>query len=1148
MSSGNFIHLRVRSAYSLSEGAIKIDRLVALAAGLKMPAVAISDRNNLFGALEFAQAATKLGVQPIIGCDLGIRREEEGGFGAAARAQTPDFLLLLVQDETGYRNLMHLVSAAWLKTPPGEPAQITMAALEGHTDGLIALSGGPGSALGRLAGDGQADAAKAMAQRFAELFPGRFYIELQRHGMDAERRAEPGLLDLAYALDLPLAATNDAQFADRGMYEAHDILLGIAEGAHVEDTNRRRLTPEHYFKSAEEMRQVFSDLPEAVDNTLAIARRCAYMPEVRKPILPTYTKLGDRTEAQALRDLAEAGMARLRKENYTAADIPKEKYDERLDYELAMIDRMGFSGYFLIVADFIQWAKAHDIPVGPGRGSGAGSVVAWSLGITDLDPLRWGLLFERFLNPERVSMPDFDIDFCQDKRDQVINYVQQEYGSDRVAQIITFGKLQARAVLRDVGRVLGMPYGQVDRICKLVPNNPAKPVTLAEAIDSEPLLQEQIEGDDQIKRLVSNALKLEGLYRHASTHAAGIVIGDRPLEELVALHRDPRSSMPATQFNMKYVEQAGLVKFDFLGLKTLTVLENAVKLVRQRGVPLDLHKIPLDDARTFEMLTKGESTGVFQLEGSGMRDILRKLKPNRFEDVIALVALYRPGPMDDIPKYIAVKNGEEEPDYLHPSLKPILEETFGVMVYQEQVMQIAQVLSGYSLGGADLLRRAMGKKIQSEMDAQRALFIEGAVERNVAPAQAALIFERVNKFAGYGFNKCHSAPYAMVAYQTAYLKANYPVEFFAASMTLDMGNTDKLNVFRRELQRQDIPLLGPDINRSREVFTVETAPDGRPAVRYALAAVRNVGRAAMASLCAERDRNGPYKDLFDLAQRLDTQTLNKRLLESLIRTGALDGLNPNRAQSFQSVEMLLKLAGAAAEERNSNQNSLFGDAAAAPKPKLPAVRDWGSMEKLQNEFESMGFYFSSHPLESFGKSLGRLGVIKSAELGPLLSNTRSETRVRLAGTVIDRQERTSARGNRFAFVQFSDQSGTFEVMIFSELLSSRRDMLQAGTAVLVTADARLDGDQVKLTGQAIEDLDKALSNTAAGLRVTMRDAEAVKPLHELIAGLKGRGRITLAIELEAHEVEIALPGGFNVPPSVRQKLADLPGIAGVEEI
>jgi len=1148
MSSSNFIHLRVRSAYSLSEGAIKIDRLVALAAGLKMPAVAISDRNNLFGALEFAQAATKLGVQPIIGCDLGIRREEEGGFGAAARAQTPDFLLLLVQDEAGYRNLMHLVSAAWLNTPPGEPAQITMAALDGHTDGLIALSGGPGSALGRLAGDGQADAAKAMAQRFADLFPGRFYVELQRHGMDAERRAEPGLLELAYALDLPLAATNDAQFADRGMYEAHDILLGIAEGAHVDDANRRRLTPEHYFKSADEMRQVFSDLPEAVDNTLVIARRCAYMPEVRKPILPTYTKLGDRTEAQALRDLAEAGMARLRKEKYTAVDIAKEKYDERLDYELAMIDRMGFSGYFLIVADFIQWAKAHDIPVGPGRGSGAGSVVAWSLGITDLDPLRWGLLFERFLNPERVSMPDFDIDFCQDKRDQVINYVQQEYGSDRVAQIITFGKLQARAVLRDVGRVLGMPYGQVDRICKLVPNNPAKPVTLAEAIESEPLLKEQIEGDDQIKRLVSNALKLEGLYRHASTHAAGIVIGDRPLEELVALHRDPRSSMPATQFNMKYVEQAGLVKFDFLGLKTLTVLENAVKLVRQRGIDLDLHKIPLDDVRTFEMLTKGESTGVFQLEGSGMRDILRKLKPNRFEDVIALVALYRPGPMDDIPKYIAVKNGEEEPDYLHPSLKPILEETFGVMVYQEQVMQIAQVLSGYSLGGADLLRRAMGKKIQSEMDAQRAAFIDGAVERKVAPAQAALIFERVNKFAGYGFNKCHSAPYAMVAYQTAYLKANYPVEFFAASMTLDMGNTDKLNVFRRELQRQDIPLLGPDINRSREVFTVETAADGRPAVRYALAAVRNVGRAAMANLCAERDRNGPYKDLFDLAQRLDTQTLNKRLLESLIRTGALDALNPNRAQSFQSVEMLLKLAGAAAEERNSNQNSLFGDAAAAPKPKLPAVRDWGSMEKLQNEFESMGFYFSSHPLESFGKSLGRLGVIKSAELGPLLSNTRSETRVRLAGTVIDRQERTSARGNRFAFVQFSDQSGTFEVMIFSELLSTRRDMLQAGTAVLVTADARLDGDQVKLTGQAIEDLDKALSNTAAGLRVTMRDAEAVKPLHELIAGLRGRGRITLAIELEAHEVEIALPGGFNVPPSVRQKLADLPGIAGVEEI
>ncbi len=1145
--SETFIHLRVRSAYSLSEGAIKIDKLVGLAVGHGMPAVAISDRNNLFGALEFSQAASKAGVQPVIGCDLGIRREEEGGFGAASRMQGPDFLLLLVQDETGYRNLMHLVSAAWLSPAPGEPAQISMVALAGHTEGLICLAGAPGSTLNRLAGESQGDLARAHVQKLAELFPGRLYIEIQRHGMESERRSEAMLLDLAYGLDIPIVATNDAQFADRGMHEAHDILLCIADGVHVADPNRRRLTPEHYFKSAAEMQAAFADLPEAVANTVVIARRCAFMPEMRKPILPAYTKLAGRTEAQALRDLATAGMDRLMKEGYTSPDIPEEKYRERVDYELAMIDRMGFSGYFLIVADFIQWAKAQDIPVGPGRGSGAGSAVAWSLGITDLDPLRWGLLFERFLNPERVSMPDFDIDFCQDKRDRVISYVQSEYGADRVAQIITFGKLQARAVLRDVGRVLGMPYGQVDRICKLVPNNPAKPVTLAQAIDTEPLLQQQIESDEQIRKLVDIALRLEGLYRHASTHAAGIVIGDRPLEELVALHRDPRSSMPATQFNMKYVELAGLVKFDFLGLKTLTVLENAVQLIAQRGIKVDLRKIPLDDARTFEMLTRGDATGVFQLEGSGMRDTLRKLRPNRFEDVIALVALYRPGPMDDIPKYIAVKNGEEEPDYLHPSLKPILEETFGVMVYQEQVMQIAQVLSGYSLGGADLLRRAMGKKIQAEMDAQRAAFIEGAVERKVAPPQAAMIFERVNKFAGYGFNKCHSAPYAMVAYQTAYLKANYPVEFFAASMTLDMGNTDKLSVFRRELQRQGIPLLGPDINKSREVFSVETTPDGKQAIRYALAAVRNVGRAAMSELCAERDRNGPYKDLFDLAQRLNNQILNKRMLESLIRTGALDGLNPNRQQTFQAVEMLIKLAGAAAEERASNQSSLFGNAAAAPKPKLPAVRDWGTMEKLQNEFEAMGFYFSSHPLEAFGKSLGRLGVVKAAEL-PALIGGNGQARVALAGTVVDRQERTSARGNRFAFVQLSDQSGSFEVMVFSELLSSRRDLLQSGSAVLIRADARMDGDQVKLTGQAIEDLDKALSNTAAGLRVVMRDEEAVKPMHELIASLRGRGRITLALELDDHEVEVALPGGFNVPPSVRQKLADLPGVMAVEEI
>ena len=950
MAIADFVHLKVRSAYSLTEGANKVDAIVSLAKANAMPAVGVTDRNNLFGALEFAQYAAKGGIQPITGCELGIRREDGTGNAPPGKIVPADWLTLLVQNETGYRNLMRLVSRAHLEFKTGSLSALPLSELEGNTEGLLALVGYAGSALGRLLLAGQTPAATHQLERLQSLFDGRLYLELQRHGEDAERRIEPALLDLAYERGVPLVATNDVHYPKAEMYEAHDVLLCIEQGAHIEDPNRRRLTPEHYFKSAAQMREAFADLPEACDNTLTIARRCAYMPVPRKPILPRYTKLGGRAEKDALKEMAETGLMALKDSGRLSSDIEFKAYQDRLSYELDMIEKMGFSGYFLIVADFIQWAKDHDIPVGPGRGSGAGSLVAWSLKITDLDPLRWGLIFERFLNPERVSMPDFDIDFCQDKRDQVIRYVRDEYGHDRVAAIITFGKLQARAVLRDVGRVLGMPYGQVDRICKLVPNNPAKPVTLAQALESEQLLKEQYSADEEIKRLIDLALQLEGLYRNASTHAAGVVIGDRPLDELVPLYRDTdnKESLPATQFNMKWVETAGLVKFDFLGLKTLTVIEKACELVG-RG-KIDIAKIPLDDAPTFKMLAKGDAYGVFQMEGSGMRDILAKLKPNRFEDLIALVALYRPGPMDDIPTYISVKNGQEKPDYLHPSLKPILEETYGIMVYQEQVMQIARVLSGYSLGGADLLRRAMGKKIQSEMDAQRALFVEGAAKNNVEDARASMIFDKVAKFAGYGFNKCHSAPYALVAYQTAYLKANHPVEFFAASMTLDMGNADKLGNFRRELERLQIPLLPPDINKSMAEFAVERTDDGKFGVRYALAAIKGVGRDAMNRLAEERAANGPFKDLFDVAERLDQRVINKRLLESLVKAGAYDSLNKNRAQTFGAVEALTRHSQATHESRGSNQNSLFGDDTAQRRPPLPKVPDWAPMERLQNEF------------------------------------------------------------------------------------------------------------------------------------------------------------------------------------------------------
>ncbi|MGB8183285.1 MAG: DNA polymerase III subunit alpha [Stellaceae bacterium] len=1157
MAHADFVHLRVHSAYSLSSGAIKIKDMAALCRRHAMPAVAIADSGNLFGALEFAMAASEAGVQPVVGCELGIRRSEGEGGNRVARigpALPPDPVVLLAQSEAGYHNLLKLVSKSHLESAPAETPQLDLAVLEGHTDGLICLSGGPKGPVGRLLGEGQAPAAEAVLTRLTSLFPGRLYIELQRHNTAIEERIDAELIEVALAHNLPLVATNDVHFAERNDYDAHDVLLCIAQGTTLADGNRKRLTPEHYFKSASEMRIAFADVPEACDNTLVIAQRCAFMPEPRQPILPPFKGTSGRDEAAELHQAAEVGLehrlAQVLLPNLDAAqrESAAAPYRERLAYELDVIVKMGFAGYFLIVAEFIQWAKAQNIPVGPGRGSGAGSLVAWALTITDLDPLRLGLLFERFLNPERVSMPDFDIDFCQDRRDEVIRHVQERYGSDRVAQIITFGKLQARAVLRDVGRVLGMPYGQVDRICKLVPNNPAAPVTLQQAIDGEPMLQQMRDDDPQVARLIEIALQLEGLYRHASTHAAGVVIGDRPLDELVPLYRDPRSSMPVTQFSMKYVEAAGLVKFDFLGLKTLTVLAKARDLLAARGIDVDLSNLPLDDSKTFRLLARGETVGVFQLEGAGMRDVLKKLDADRFEDIVAVNALYRPGPMENIPRYIAVKHGSERPEYMHPDLEPILEETQGIIIYQEQVMEIAKVLSGYSLGSADLLRRAMGKKIKSEMEAQRKQFIDGAKAHGVNDRLAEYIFEQVAKFAGYGFNKSHAAAYALVAYQTAYLKANYSVEFLAASMTLDLGNTDKLNVFRQECDRLGIKLLPPDINRSDVEFAVEAAGESG-AIRYALAAVKGVGSAAMRQVVAERTARGPFQDLFDFAARIDPKHFNKRQFESLVKAGAFDAIAPNRAQAFATIELLLRHANAAANERASQQVNLFAGAAGpAAGPALPAITDWPLAERLQKEFEAIGFYLSSHPLNPYGKSLARLGVLRFADLGRRPAG--AETRVKLAGVVIGSKERTSARGNRFAFLQVSDMSGVYEVMAFSEVLRDSRILLESSQPLLITADVRVDGDTYRLTAQRIEALDKVAAGAAAGLRLVVDREEALPGVRKAVATESGgRGRVSVVVALDdAREVEITLPGGFKVTPRLAAALQTVPGIREVAEI
>ncbi|MEI6556900.1 MAG: DNA polymerase III subunit alpha [Rhodospirillaceae bacterium] len=1149
MPHADFVHLRVHSAYSLAEGAIRIKELIKLCQKQAMPAVAVTDSGNLFGALEFALAAADAGVQPIIGCQLNLRRTETKPTGASGKVQPPDHLVLLVQTEAGYANLMRLVSRAFIESDAAETPQISLEHLDGASDGLIALTGGPAGPVGRALATGQEPAAREVLQRLMALFPGRLYVELMRHagpedasGLGAlEDRIEPALIALAYEFALPLVATNDVFFADAAMHQAHDALLCIAESRYVAEAERRRVSPDHRFKSAAEMRALFADLPEAVDNTLVIARRCSYLLRPIKPILPPFTEAlsAGRSEAEELRAQAHAGLTRRLARLEGAAE---QTYRDRLDFELDVIETMKFPGYFLIVADFIKWTRQQGIPVGPGRGSGAGSVVAWALTITDLDPLRFGLLFERFLNPERVSMPDFDIDFCQDRRDEVIHYVQRRYGKDRVAQIITFGKLQARAVLRDVGRVLQLPLGQVDRICKLVPNNPANPVTLQQAIDGEPQLQAHRDGDANVGRMMAIAIKLEGLYRHASTHAAGVVIADRPLDRLVPLYRDPRSDMPVTQFNMKYVEQAGLVKFDFLGLKTLTVIEKAVELA---GGGLDISALPLDDEKTYRLLSRAETTGVFQLESSGMRDVLRRLKPNRFEDIIALVALYRPGPMDNIPKYIRVKNGEEAPDYLHPSLEGILKETFGIMIYQEQVMQIAQVLSGYTLGGADLLRRAMGKKIQAEMDAQRQLFVDGARARAVDPGQAGMIFDQVAKFAGYGFNKSHAAAYALVAYQTAWLKANHPVAFMAASMTLDLGNTDKLNIFRQELVRLGVKLLTPDINKSKDVFGVEMIPGGERAIRYALAAVKGVGAAAMKGLVEERAGGGPYRDLYDFARRLDTKAVNKRQLENLCRAGAFDGLEPNRARVLASVETLMRYGHAVTAERQSGQVSLFGAGGgpALKEPDLAAPAAWDALEKLKHEFDAIGFYLSAHPLDAYAGPLRRLDVVRLADL-PVRLGRGGSSRFKMAGIIIAKQERTAKSGNRFAFCSLSDASGVFEVTLFQETLAQAREHLEPGRAVLLAVDVQRQGEDLRLTCQEVKPLEPEAAKVAEGIRILLHDQEPLPALRAIIGTLgRGKARISLAVETAPfQEVDIDLAQTYALTAKDRAALKSVPGV------
>ncbi|MFN3663253.1 DNA polymerase III subunit alpha [Yoonia sp.] len=1157
-----FIHLRTHTEYSLLEGAVPVKSLAPLAAGMGMPAVAVTDTNNMFCALEFSEYASKAGVQPIIGCqiDLTYTAPEPG-----KRPDAPAPIVLLAQNEAGYLNLMKLNSCAYLDAA-GQLPQVTVEELAQYSAGLICLTGGPDGPVGLLLRHGQQAKADLLLDQMASIYPERLYVELQRHPVDgglpeAERLSERGHIEMAYAKGLPLVATNDVYFPKSALYEAHDALICIADGAYVDQQEpRRRLTPQHYFKTPREMATLFADLPEALENTIEIARRCAFKAYKRAPILP---KFADDEVAELRRQAQEGLKARLAVIPHAA---PVEEYEKRLDFELGIIEGMGFPGYFLIVADFIKWAKGNGIPVGPGRGSGAGSLVAYALLITDLDPLRYSLLFERFLNPERVSMPDFDIDFCMDRREEVIRYVQDKYGRDRVGQIITFGALLSKAAVRDVGRVLQMPYGQVDRLSKMIPVEGVKPVSIEKALADEPRLREEAKNEEVVQRLLTYAQQVEGLLRNASTHAAGVVIGDRPLDELVPLYQDPRSDMPATQFNMKWVEQVGLVKFDFLGLKTLTVIQNAVELIRKAGRSLnvaadgdvlyqppvgfeyDIGAIPLDDPKSYALYASAKTTAVFQVESSGMMDALKRMKPTCIEDIVALVALYRPGPMENIPTYCEVKNGVKELESIHPSIDHILAETQGIIVYQEQVMEIAQVMAGYSLGGADLLRRAMGKKIAEEMAKERPKFEAGAKANGVEPKKAREVFDLLEKFANYGFNKSHAAAYAVVSYQTAWLKANHPVEFMAGVMNCDIHLTDKLGVYFQEVKKGlGIDYIPPCVNRSQALFDVQDQK-----LVYALGALKNVGVEAMRLIVAGR-ADKAFVNLYDFARRCDLKRVGKRSLEMLARAGAFDVLDPNRRRVMQSLDALTAYSAAIHDQKSSNQVSLFGDAGEdLPEPRLSFGDDWLPAERLAEEFKAIGFYLSGHPLDDYMAALKRKQVMTLDEVTARAAKGASI--VKMAGTVSGRQERKSARGNRFAFVQLSDPTGQYEVTMFSDTLELARAHLETGSQIVLQCEATLEADQLKLLGRSVSPIDSVVADAgSAGLRVFIDRPDAIDTVASILAnaardGVRAaRGSVYVCLMGDdlPGEVELDLGEPFPINPQIKGALRSLSGVIEV---
>jgi len=1129
-----FIHLRNYTQYSLSKGALRINQLTEFCKKQNIPAAAITDFNNLFGSLEFCIECKKSGIQPIIGLNLSVRTK---GFKDGN-------ILLFCKNETGYRNLVNLTTKAYLDNTESNTPVTSLHQILNCKNGLICLAGGINGIITKNFEEnfGLSD---QLIEILKENFLDDFFLEIQRYKKLSFQDYENYLITRSLNKKIPIVATNENFYLDKNYFNTHDALLSIAQQKYIESEDRFRSNDEFYLKSVDEMNKLFYDIPYALENSVILARKCSFYLEERPPSLPKI-KSKDIDENTLLKKESMTGL-----QKKIGKDHPiKNKYLNRLNFEIGVITKMGYSSYFLIVSDFIKWAKKNNIPVGPGRGSGAGSLVAWCLSITDLDPIKFGLIFERFLNPERISLPDFDVDFCMEKRDEVIKYVQKKYGELNVAQIITFGSFQARAALRDVGRVMQLPLSQVDNICKLIPYNPANPVSLKELVKDDKQIKKMIKSDKNLQILFEISSNLEGLFRHASTHAAGIVIAENPLDKQIPLYKDPKSEIPVTQFSMKYVEKIGLIKFDFLGLKTLTVIDETIKILKKkRSINIDIENIDLYDSRTYKMLKEGLTTGVFQLEGQGMRDTIIKIQPDRFEDLIAIVSLYRPGPMDNIPTYINRKQKKESYNYIHDDLKEILDETYGIMVYQEQVMLIAQKLAGFSLAKADLLRRAMGKKIKSEMAAQREAFINGTKKNMIDSDKASELFDEIAKFAGYGFNKSHAAAYAMIAYQTAFLKSNYPLEFLCALMNCDINNFDKLSVYCNEVKKLGFEIVRPDVNISETNFTVNYDSLNNPkSIKFGLAAIKNVGGASIEELVNERKNNGSFKSLIDLLKRVSNNVLNRKVLEALIFSNALRSIEDNQKSLCNSIDKIIIYNSNFHKNFHEKQSTLFPESNDSDEILIKSDKDWDLNMKLEKEIDAFGFYLSEHPTKIYKKILSNNEI---SDLDLLNFNNRenySVSRKKFVVIINSINERITKMGKKFCFFNIGDDSCNLDVICFSEVLQNLDFKLKVGDMYLFKISKQLMSDTLRLVVNDIKKTNKIENNCFEyNIFFDSNKLDLIKFENLIKNSISGRNKISFFLIHNNKKIKIRSLENFNVDLNFMDKINSIDGIIDVQQ-